>query len=252
MKAGKVRSTYNLFALQRIPFYVSLVIIKRTWTPRVRHAARKYRRDHKRALRAFEKMVAKGVHEGEAFSTMCASEAKAVLDLLNRLGYGTGKNMAKARDRLELELMVHERDEDASVNFFRLYMAQKKGTQLDQVFSKRGRKRTQEEAEGLRHEHIKELTQALTARTAAYNWLSRYFSRFELAKKYGEFTRVQFDETLDDQAKVAYLTLLFAQIATRTGQTPDEIMEEFNQMVEEAGLDVVQAEVVVDEDDEEG
>jgi hypothetical protein len=231
---------------------VSLVVIKRTWTPRVRHAARKYRRDHRRAFRQFEKAVAKGVHEGEAMSVLCAAEAKAVLDLLNRLGYGTGKNMAKARDRLELELMVHERDEDASVNFFRLYLAQRKGNPLEQVFSKRGRKRTQEEAEGLRAQHIKELTQALTARTAAYNWLSRYYGRFELAKRYGEFTRVQFDESLDDQAKVAYLTLLFAQIAQRTGRPPDEILDEFNQMVEEAGLEVVRADIPGDEDGEKG
>ena len=238
---------------------MSLVVIMRTWTPRVRHAARKYKRDQKRAFSRYEKAVAKGTHEGEAMTVLCASEAKAILDLLNRLGYGTGKNMAKARDRLELELMVHERDADASVNFFRLYMAQRKGTPLDQVFSKRGRKRTQEEAEGLREKHIKELTQALTARTAAYNWLSKYYSRFELAKRYGEFTRVQFDEDLDDEAKVAYLTLLFAQIAQRTGRSPDEVMDEFNEMVREAGLDVESVELEddgpevsgdIDEDDE--
>jgi hypothetical protein len=229
---------------------VSLVTIRRTWTPRVRHAARKYRRDHKRAFRQFEKTVAKGGSEGDAMSVLCATEAKAVLDLLNRLGYGTGKNMAKARDRLELELMVHERDADASVNFFRLYMAQKKGTPIDQVFSKRGRKRSQEDAEALRDQHIEELTQALTARTAAYNWLARYYRRFELAKRYGEFTRVQFDETLDDQAKVAYLTLLFAQIAQRTGRPPEEVLTEFNEMVSEAGLVVARAEIDVDDGEE--
>jgi hypothetical protein len=226
---------------------VSLVVIKRTWTPRVRYAARRYKRDQKRALGAFERAVAKGTHEGEAMTVLCASEAKAVLDLLNRLGYGTGKNMARARDRLELELMVHERDVDASVNFFRLYMAQRKGTPLDQVFSKKGRKRTQEEAEALRDQHIEELTQALTARTAAYNWLARYFRRLELGKKYGEFTRVQFDEELDEQAKVAYLTLLFAQIAQRTGRSPDQVLDEFNEMVREAGLDVPTAEIEVEE-----
>jgi hypothetical protein len=240
---GKARATYNLFALQRIHVAVSLVVIKGAWTPRVRHAARKYKRDQRRALRSFEKAVAKGASEGEAMTVLCASEAKAVLDLLNRLGYGTGKNMAKARDRLELELMVHERDVDASVNFFRLYMAQRKDAPLDQVFSKRGRKRSQEEAEALREQHIKELTQALTARTAAYNWLSRYYGRFELAKRYGEFTRVQFDESLDNEAKVAYLTLLFTQIAQRTGRSPDDVMDEFNEMVREAGLEVETAEV---------
>jgi hypothetical protein len=233
-----------------LPFVVSLIIIRRTWTPRVRHAARKYRKDHKRAFRLFEKAVAKGGSEGDAMSALCAGEAKAVLDLLNRLGYGTGKNMAKARDRLELEKMVHERDKDASVNFFRLYLAQKKGTALDQVFSKRGRKRNQEKAEALRDEHIKELTQALTARTAAFNWLGLYYSRFELAKRYGEFTRVQFDETLDDQAKVAYLTLLFAQIAQRTGRPADEILTEFNKMVTDAGLEVVKADIKTDDEEQ--
>ncbi len=252
MGPGKGRSTYNLFALQRIQSPVSLVVIKRTWTPRVRYAARKYKRDQRRALRRFEKAVAKGTSEGEAMTVLCASEAKSILDLLNRLGYGTGKNMAKARDRLELELMVHERDADASVNFFRLYMAQRKDLPLDQVFTKRGRKRSQEEAEALREQHIKELTQALNARTAAYNWLSRYYHRFELAKRYGEFTRVQFDESLEDEAKVAYLTLLFAQIAQRTGKSPDEVLDEFNEMVREAGLDVVRAEVPTDEDVETG
>jgi hypothetical protein len=238
VRPGKVRSTYNLFALQRIHFTVSLVNIKRTWTPRVRHAARRYKRDMRKAQKVFENSVTKGIHEGEAVSVMCAQEAKAILDMLNRLGYGGSKKMAKARDRLELELMVHERDSDASVNFFRLYMAQKRGKPLETMFSKRGRKRTQEEAEGMRLQHIKELTTALTARTAAYEWLSGYYSRLELAKKYGEFTRVQFDETLEDKAKVAYLTLLFAQIAQRTGRSPDEILEEFNQMVEDAGLEV--------------
>jgi len=228
---------------------VSLVTIKRTWTPRVRYAARKYRRDHKRAFRRFEKAVAKGVTEGDAMAVLCANEAKVVLDLLNRLGYGTGKNMAKARDRLELELMVHERDVDASVNFFRLYMAQKKDLPIDQVFTKRGRKRSKEEAKALRTEHMTDLNQALTARTAAYAWLSMYFSRMELSKKYGEFTRVQFDETLEDKAKAAYLTLLFAQIAQRTGRTPEEVLAEFNDMVEAAGLEVVRAEIVEDEDE---
>jgi hypothetical protein len=247
---GKGRSTYNLFALQRIREPVSLVVIKRTWTPRVRHAARKYKRDQKRALKRFEKEVAKGTSEGDAMMVLCASEAKAILDLLNRLGYGTGKNMAKARDRLELELMVHERDVDASVNFFRLYMAQRKDLPLDAVFTKRGRKRSQEEAEALREQHIQELTQHLTARTVAYEWLSRYFSRLELAKKYGEFSRVQFDESLDDEAKVMYLTLLFAQIAQRTDRSPDDIMDEFNDVVSDAGLDVGSA--VVPSDDEGG
>jgi len=218
---------------------VSLVTIKRSWTPRVRYAARKYRRDHKRAFRHFEKAV------------LCANEAKVVLDLLNRLGYGTGKNMAKARDRLELELMVHERDVDASVNFFRLYLAQKKDLPIDQVFTRRGRKRSQEEAEALRAEHMTDLNQALTARTAAHSWLSLYFSRTELGKKYGEFTRVQFDETLENKAKAAYLTLLFAQIAQRTGRTPEKVLAEFNRMVEAAGLEVVQAEVDEDEDENE-
>ncbi|UCC94144.1 MAG: hypothetical protein JSW25_05650, partial [Thermoplasmata archaeon] len=69
----------------------------------------------------------------------------------------------------------------------------------------------------------------------------------ELAKRYGEFTRVQFDESLDDEAKVAYLTLLFAQIAQRTGRPPEEILEEFNEMVSEAGLDVVTAEIAIDD-----
>lgn len=183
-------------------------------------------------------------------STLCAQEAKAVLDLLNRLGYGTGKNMARARDRLELELMVHERDPDVSVNFFRLYLAQRRDQPLDQAFSKRGRKRNQEEAEGLREQHIKELTQALTARTAAYTWLSRYYGRFELAKRYSEFTRVQFDESLDDQAKVAYLTLLFAQISQRSGKSPDQVLDEFNQMVRAAGLEVRAADIDLDDEDD--
>ena len=229
---------------------VSLVTIRRSWTARVRHAARRYRRDLRKAQRRFERDVARGVHEGEAMSTLCAQEAKAVLDLLNRLGYGTGKNMAKARDRLELELMVHERDADVSVNFFRLYLAQRRDQSLDQAFSKRGRKRNQEEAEGLREQHIKELTQALTARTAAYTWLSRYYGRFELAKRYGEFTRVQFDESLDDQAKVAYLTLLFAQISQRSGKSPDQVLDEFNQMVREAGLEVRTADIDLDDEDD--
>ena len=226
---------------------MSLVVIKRSWTPRVRHAARRYKRDQRRALKRFERAVAKGVSQGDAMAVLCASEAKAVLDLLNRLGYGTGKNMARARDRLELELMVHERDIDASVNFFRLYLAQKRDRPLDQVFTKRGRKRSQEEAEALRQEHVRELENALTARTAAYGWLSRYFGRFELAKKYGEFTRVQFDDTLEDEAKVAYLTLLLAQIAQRTGRTPDRVLDEFNDMVREAVMEVATTEITVDD-----
>jgi hypothetical protein len=229
---------------------VSFVRIDRKWTPAVRYAARRYRRDLKRAQRKFERSVSSGTTEGEAMSVLCAEEAKAILEMLNRLGYGGDRKKAPARHRLELELRVHERDEDASINFFRLFMAQHKGQQLEQVFSRKGRERTKVEAEALRWKHIDELRASLQARDAAHAWLSQYFGRMEFRKKYREFARVQFDESLDDEAKVAYMSLLFTQIAQRTGRSKDDILSEYNEMVESLGLNVASAEIDVGAEDD--
>jgi hypothetical protein len=225
---------------------VSPIIIDRKWTPQVRYAARKFRRDVKKARRRFERAIREGKSEGESRQTLCAEEAKTVLEMLNRLGYGGQKRRAPARQRLELELMVHEKDEDASINFFRLFMAQRKEAPLDQYFSKRGRERTAREAEELRWRHIDELRAALAARNAVHRWLSQYFGRMELAKKYREFARVQFDKSLDNEAKVTYMSLLFAQIAQRTGCQKEEILEEYNEMVQTLGLDVGSGEIDMD------
>lgn len=221
---------------------MSLVVIKRSWPPRVRYAARKYKQAIRKAQRAFERSVASGTSEGEAMSDMCLQEATAVLELLKRLGYGGGK-MAPARDRLELELMVHERDESPSINFFRLFLAQQKDTPIGQAFSRRGRERTLQKAEELRWRHIEELTTALKARQAARAWLGQYYGRLEIGKKYREFTRVQFDKEMDDEAKVAYMSLLFSQIAQRSGRTPEEVLEEFNAMVAALGIGAASAEI---------
>jgi hypothetical protein len=230
---------------------VSLIHIKPTWSPRVRHAARKYRRDLKRGQRRFEKAIAKGTSQGEATTVLCIEEARAVLDMLKRLGYGSDQPKTPARDRLELELMVHERDESASLNFFRLFMAQQKGRPLEQMFSRKGRERTKEPAQGMRQQHMGELRTALNARNLAYEWLSQYYSRMELRKKYGEFTRVQFDKGLDDEAKAAYMALLFEQIANRSGRSTEEVLEEFNQMVEALGVEATPAEIKLPEGPEE-
>jgi hypothetical protein len=229
---------------------VSLVTIKSSWAPRVRYAARKYKRELRKAQRNFEKALARGTTEGEAMSVLCAEEAKAVLEMLKRLGYGSEKPKTPARDRLELELMVHERDEDPSINFFRLFMAQQKGTPLEQVFSRKGRERTKEKAQAFRLQHINELTTALKARKLAYEWLSQYYGRMEIRKKYNEFARVQFDQSLDDEAKAAYMALLFEQIANRSGRTPDEMLEEFNSMVKVLGLEVPSAEIRYEYEDD--
>jgi hypothetical protein len=234
--AGKVRSTYNLFAPQRDGPAVSLLRIDRRWTPVVRYAARRYRRDLRATQRRFERAISSGTSEGEAMSVLCAEQARAVLDLLNRLGYGGDRKKAPARDRLELELKVHELDEDASINFFRLFMAQRKGRPLEQVFSRRGREQTFKEADALRFRHIDELRAALKARMTAREWLSRYYGRFELGRKYREFARVQFDTTLDDEAKAAYMALLLAQVAQRTGRTKEDVLSEYNEMVRSLGI----------------
>ena len=221
---------------------VSLVVIKRSWSPRVRYAGRKYKRAVRKAQRAFERSVASGTSEGEAMSELCVREASAVLELLKRLGYGGGK-LAPARDRLELEVMVHERDESPSINFFRLFLAQRKGIPVEQAFSRRGRERYLKEAEDLRWRHIEELGNALKARRAAHAWLSQYYGRLEIGKKYREFARVQFDKEMDDDAKVAYMSLLFAQIAQRTDRTPEDVLEEFNSLVSSLDISAAAAEI---------
>jgi len=170
---------------------VSLVRINRKWTPRVRYAARRYKRAHRKALRKFERSIKAGKSEGDAISILCAEQASIVLEMLNRLGYGGDRKMAPARDRLELEIQVHMRDEDASINFFRLFLAQRKNRPLSTVFSRKGRQRFQERAEAARWQHIKELETTLKARNAAHAWLGQYFGRLELGKKYREFTRVR-------------------------------------------------------------
>jgi hypothetical protein len=231
---------------------VSLVRINRKWTPRVRYAARKYKRAHRKAHQKFERSIKAGKSEGDAISIMCAEQASIVLELLNRLGYGGDRKMAPARDRLELEIQVHTRDEGASINFFRLFLAQRKNRPLDTVFSRKGRKRFQERAEAFRWQHIKELETALKARNAAYAWLGRYYGRMELGKKYREFTRVQFDDTMAADAKAAYMALLLTQIAQRSGRSPEEVLEEFNLMVTALGIGVASTELVLDDVSDEG
>ena len=61
---------------------------------------------------------------------------------------------------------------------------------------------------------------------------------------------MQFDKSLDDEAKVAYMALLFAQIAQRSGRSPEEVLEEYNVMVKALGIDVGSAEIMMDEGDE--
>ncbi len=231
---------------------MSLVRINRKWTPRVRYAARKYKRAQRKAHRKFERSIRAGKSEGDAISILCAEQASIVLELLNRLGYGGDRKMAPARDRLELEIQVHTRDEDASINFFRLFLAQRKNRPLETIFSRRGRKRFQEDAEALRWQHIQELEMALKARNAAYAWLGQYYRRMELGKKYREFTRVQFDDTMDADAKAAYMALLFTQIAQRSGRSPEEVLAEFNLMVTALGIDVATTELVLDDVSDEG
>ena len=171
--ARKGRQTYNLFALHDHWSPVSSVRINPHWVPKVRFAARKYRRDLKRAKQKFETAIHKGGSEGDAMQVMCAEEAQAVITLLDRLGYGGNRKKAPSRDRLDLEIKVHELDESASINFFRVFLAQRKNMGLDRVFSRRGKKDTLEDAEALRRRHIDELTGALHARNAALAWLGQ-------------------------------------------------------------------------------
>ena len=206
---------------------MSLVRIKSNWSPVVRRAARLYKRDLRRAQRAFGRRIQEGMTEGEALSSQCAEEAQAVIQMLKRLGYGGGKPRGRARDRLELELQVHERDVDVSLNFFRVYLAQQKGKDLHEVFSRRGRERFKGQAEALHERHIKELRAALTAREAVRSWLAMYFGRFELGRKYREFCRIQFGESMDDETKLSYISLLITQIANRTGRAREEVLVEW-------------------------
>ena len=97
---------------------------------------------------------------------------------------------------------------------------------------------------------MEELETALKAREAAYAWLSQYYGRFEIGKKYREFSKVQFDKSLDDEAKVAYMALLFAQISQRSGRTPEDVLEEYNLMVTALGIEADSAEILMDEGDE--
>lgn len=206
---------------------MSLVRINRKWAPLVRYAARRYKRALKKAQRRFEKDVAKGTTEGEAMSTLCAEEAQALMSLLRRLGYGGDRRKAPARDRMELELMVHELDPDVSHNFFRVFLAQQKDKTLLEVFSRRGRERTLKEVEELRLRHIRELSNALRAREAIVAWLSQYFKGLELRKRYTELTRMQFDDSIDEEVRLSYLSLLFAQIAEKTGRERGDVLREY-------------------------
>ncbi len=206
---------------------MNLVRIQAGWTPVVRYAARTYKRDVRRAQRAFERRIQEGMTEGEALSSQCAEEAQAVIRMLRRLGYGAGRLRGRARDRLELELQVHERDPDVSLNFFRVYLAQQNGMDLHEVFSRKGRERFKGKAEELRERHVKELRSTLAAREAVRAWLARYFGRFELGRKYREFCRIQFDESLDEGAKLSYMSLLITQIANRSGRERGEVLAEW-------------------------
>lgn len=218
---------------------MSLVRIKSSWSPAVRRAARLYKRDLRRAQRAFERRIQEGMTEGEALSSQCAEEAQAVIQMLKRLGYGGGRPKGRARDRIELELQVHERDTDVSLNFFRVYLAQQKGKDLHEVLSRRGRERFKGQVEDLHERHIKELRASLTAREAVRAWLAMYFGRFELGRKYREFCRIQFGESVDDGTKLSYISLLVTQISNRTGRAREEVLAEWTALaraISSAGL----------------
>jgi hypothetical protein len=83
-------------------------------------------------------------------------------------------------------------------------------------------------------------------------WLSQYFKRIELAKKYTEFVKVQFDDNLDNEAKVTFMALLIAQIAQRTGRSNEDVLAEYNELVQSLGLDVASAEIEVGDDEADG
>jgi hypothetical protein len=209
---------------------VSLVKIRSGWSPAVRYAARAYRRELRRAQRRFEKRLKEGSTEGEAASALCAEEAQAVITMLRRLGYGGGRLRGRARDRVELELQVHELDVDVSLNFFRAYLAQRKDTDLHEVFSRKGRERTKAKADEIRQRHIQELQAAMKARELVREWLGLYYGRLELGKKYREFSRIQFDDKLDEGARLSYLSLLITQMANRCGRPREEILAEYQEL----------------------
>jgi hypothetical protein len=209
---------------------VSLVRIRSSWSPAVRYAARAYRREVTRAQRRFEKRLKEGSTEGEAASMLCAEEAQAVISMLRRLGYGGGKLRGRARDRVELELQVHELDVDVSLNFFRAYLAQRKDQELVDVFSRKGRERTKGKADEIRLRHIQELRASLRARELVREWLGLYYGRLELGKKYREFSRIQFDDKLDEDARLSYLGLLITQLANRSGRPREEILAEYQEL----------------------
>jgi len=209
---------------------VSLVKINSRWSPAVRYAARAYRRELRRAQRRFEKRLKEGSTEGEAASALCAEEAQAVISMLRRLGYGGGKLRGRARDRVELELQVHELDVDVSLNFFRAYLAQRKDLELVDVFSRKGRERTKAKADEIRLRHIQELKASMRARDLVREWLGLYYGRLELGKKYREFSRVQFDDKLDEGARLSYLGLLITQMANRSGRPREEVLAEYQEL----------------------
>ena len=209
---------------------MSLVKISSRWSPAVRYAARAYRREVARAQRRFEKRLKAGSTGGEAASTLCAEEAQAVISMLRRLGYGGGKLRGRARDRVELELQVHELDVDVSLNFFRAYLAQRKDLELVDVFSRKGRERTKAKADEIRLRHIEELRASLKARELVRQWLGLYYGRLEVGKKYREFSRIQFDDKLDEGARLSYLSLLITQMANRSGRPREEVLAEYQEL----------------------
>jgi hypothetical protein len=229
---------------------VSLVRIDRHWSPKVRYAARKYRRDMKKALRNFEKRIRQGATEGQATQVQCAEEAQAIINLLKRLGYGADKPRGSTTQRLELELQVHELDKEASINFFRLFLAQRKGMPLDRVFSRKGRVETLEKAEKIRAKHIEELKRTVEARKAVKGWLDLHYGPMEARKKYREFARLHFDPSIDGQTRLSYLSLLITQMAERSGRDREELLEEYKALAE--GLLSPEPEMEEGEDEGEG
>ncbi len=229
---------------------MSIVRIDRRWSPKVRYAARRYRRDMKKAMRNFERRIRQGATEGQAAQVQCAEEAQAVINLLKRLGYGADRPRGSTTQRLELELQVHQLDKEASLNFFRLFLAQRKGLPLDQVFSRKGRVETLEKAEKIRAKHIEELKRTVEARKAVKGWLDLYYGPMEATKKYREFARLHFDPSIDSETRLSYLSLLITQMAERSGRDREELLEEYKALAK--GLLSPEPEVPEEEEEAEG
>jgi hypothetical protein len=137
------------------------ITVKSNWSQAVRRAAIRCRTALGTSDRILQLRLELGRDEEESLLLKAAEEALALAELLQDLGYGSREKERYGVDAVDLELEVHNGHKDASRNLFRCIIAERQGSSLRAILSKRGRLDTAEEAEEMRTEHVARLRAAL-------------------------------------------------------------------------------------------